>query len=243
MQQPLFIKKRYRVTQTLAAQEDYAAFLAVDVEDRDNRRVLINVYEGESRKHYVQQLSSVTNVPEFGGITMDGRSLCAFFTHFDGPGINDVFYRGAKHDWQTRLFYAGELFHLALRLSQTVPEIGCAAFRSENLIVKTEEERLVVNCVLRPVPYASQREMVFLLIDQVLKVLLTRWDSAPKEVEFTTVLAASEFSSIPALYSYWLEYERAIRAQYTAIDKKSSFHKFFYRLFQNIGRMFSRKMR
>lgn len=243
MQQPLLIKNRYRVTRTLCAQQDYAALLAVDIEDAENAQALVNVYEGDVRKRYVDCLSALSGVPEFRQLTVDRGSLCAFFEYHSGPNIDDVFHKGAKYDWQTRCYYAGELFHLALRLSQTVPEAGCAAFLSENLIPRLSEERLLVNYVMAPVNYSSHREMVFLLIDQVKKVLLTRWDSAPKEVEFTTVLSLSEFPSVTALYSFWLAYEKAIRAQYTAIDKKSKFHKFFYYLIQNVLRLVRRKGR
>lgn len=42
----MLIRSRYKVTHVQLAQEGYAALLAVDIESRDKREYLLNVYVG-----------------------------------------------------------------------------------------------------------------------------------------------------------------------------------------------------
>ena len=58
---------------------------------------------------------------------LEGESLVTVFDDCGGVPIDQVFYRGDRHSWQTRLDYAQALLHRALSMADLPPEVSCAA--------------------------------------------------------------------------------------------------------------------
>ena len=236
----MLIRSRYKVTYVQKAQEDYAALLAVDIESRDKKEYLLNVYEGELIKRYVGCFDQLKHCPEYQGMFMDQGSLVAVFDAAGGEPIDKVFYRGAKVEWQKRLSYADQLFHLGLCISDFPPEISCAALYSENLRIKPLEDRMVLQYQIQPTQGMNQREAAFLLIDQVKKILLRRFASPDAEVQFLESLDQQVFLSPVALYSHWLQHREAITAGYRALEGKVALQRWLYLIFRNLLRAFRR---
>lgn len=237
----ILIKSRYKVTHVLHAEEDYAALMTVDVESRDKEEYLLNVYAGALIKQYVDVFDRLRHCPVYGGMFIDqGDSLVAAFRAQGGQPIDEVFFRGAKLDWQLRMDFAEALFHLALMISDYPPEVSCAAFLSHNLRMLVNERRVAVNYEVRPLPDMNARELVYLAIDQIKKVLLLRYDSPAEEVKFLETLDNNVFLTPVALYSHWQRNKKAIQADYEKLYGKSGLQRMLYLLVQNIWRFFRR---
>lgn len=236
--QAILIRSRYKVTYVAHAQEDYAALLAVDVESRDKREYLLNVYEGGLIKAYIGSYDRLRHCPQYHGIFMDRGSLVAVFDAVGGEPIDKVFYRGAKISWEKRLAFAQELFELGLRISDFPAEISCAALLSENLRLFPQEERIALQYQIRPMDGMNPREAAFLLIDQAKKILLRRFDSPEAEIRFLESLDNQVFASPVALYRHWTAHREAITADYQALYAKVALQRCLYLIFRNLLRGF-----
>jgi len=215
----ILIKSRYKVTQVLYACEDYAALLAVDLESRDKTEYLLNVYDGTHGRRYVGIFEQLRHCREYMEKFVSDGALTVVFTFKPATGIDDVFYKGAVNDWLTRVHYAQLLFHLALSVSDFPPEIACAAFLSRNLKVLPSDKQLAVNYVIPPMDDLNAREVIFLLSDQVRKVLTRRFCMSVLERKFLESLEANAFTSIIALYSEWQEVMKTITVEYERVYK------------------------
>lgn len=232
----MLIRSRYKVTHVQSAKKNYAALLAVDIEGRDKREYLLNVYEGELVKQYVGCFDQLRHCPEYRGIFMDQGSLVAVFDSVEGEPIDQVFYRGAAVDWKQRVSFADQLFHLGLCISDFPPEISCAALLSENLRIKTLEGRIVLRYQIEPLEGMNQREAALLLVDQARKILLRRFNSPDAEIVFLESLEEQVFLSPVELYRHWLQHRQAITDGYQALDAKVSLQRWLYLLFRNLVR-------
>ncbi len=236
-------KARYKVTHTLCSRPDHEAIVCVDVEDREKRECLINVYRAGAAARYVACFDSLRHCGEFRGMFLADGALNAVFALCGGKPIDEVFYRGADIAWQTRLRFAEELFHLGLAISDFPAEIACAAMLSENLRVFPEENRVGVNYVVAPVDWASQREAALLAADQAKKILLRRFSSPKEEIRFLDGLEAGAFQTPVALYAYWQANKSAIWQDYERLYAKPSLGRALYLFFQTIARWFKRKLK
>ena len=232
----ILIRSRYKVTHIQHAQDQYAALMAVDLESRDKREYLLNVYEGQLVKTYVDSFDRLRHCPAYHGIFMDKGSLVAVFDAVDGAPIDQVFYKGAEVSWQERVDAAQALFHLGLSISDYPPEIACAALLSDNLRIWPKEGRLEVQYQVLPLADMNPREEALLLMDQVKKVLLRRFSSPKAEIRFLDSLEEQAFLTPVALYSHWLRAKEGIIADYEALEAKSSLQLALYLCFQNLGR-------
>ena len=212
----ILIRSRYKVTHIQHAQDQYAALMAVDLESRDKREYLLNVYEGQLVKTYVDSFDRLRHCPAYHGIFMDKGSLVAVFDAVDGAPIDQVFYKGAQVSWQERVDAAQALFHLGLSISDYPPEIACAALLSDNLRFWPKEGRLEVQYQVRPMEDMNPREEALLLMDQIKKVLLRRFSSPKAEIRFLDSLEEQAFLTPVALYSHWLRAKEGIIADYEA---------------------------
>ena len=236
----MLIRSRYKVTHVQLAQEGYAALLAVDIESRDKREYLLNVYEGELVKRYVACFDQLRHCPQYHGMFMDRGSLVAVFDSVEGDPIDQVFYRGAAVEWKKRVLFADQLFHLGLCLSDFPPEISCAAFLSENLLLKPLEDRMVLRYQVAPMEGMNRREAALLLADQAKKILLRRFRSPDAEIAFLEGLEAQVFLSPVELYGDWLQHRQAITDGYQALEAKVPLQRGLYLLFRNLARGFRR---
>lgn len=236
----ILIRSRYKVTHIQYAQDQYAALQAVDLESREKREYLLNVYEGELVKSYVDSFDRLRHCAAYHGLFMDQGSLVALFDAVGGTPIDQVFFKGAEVTWQERVDAAQALFHLGLSISDYPPEIACAALLSENLRFWPKEGRLEVHYQVRPMEGMNQREEALLLLDQVKKVLLRRYASPKAEIRFLDSLEKQVFLTPVALYSHWSMAKEEIIADYEALEARSSLQRALYLFFQNVGRLAKR---
>ncbi len=237
----ILIRSRYKVTFVPYACEGYAAMQAVDVESRDKREYLLNVYEDQWVRPYVAAYASLQHYSGFHGVFMDEGSLVAVFDAVGGTPIDQVFFRGAQLPWQTRLAFAQELFHLGLTLADQPPELACASLLSENLRLWPKEGRLAVSAQLRPMENMNQREAAFLVIDQVKKVLLRRFSSPKEEINFLDSLEEQTFPTPVALYAHWTQAAGKLREDYEQLYAKPALQRWLYLAFQNALRFVKRR--
>ena len=170
-------------------------------------------------------------------------ALVAMFRMQSGNPIDEVFFKGSKHDWGVRLEFAQELFHLALSMADFPPEISCAAFLSDNLRVFYHERRLAVNYAVKPLAQMNARELCYLAIDQVKKVLLRRFASPPAEHRFLDGLDEQLFLTPVSLYSYWVQSREELKADYEKLAAKEGLSRFLYLFFQNLLRIGKRLLK
>ena len=230
------IRSRYKVTHVRLAKENYAALLAVDIESRDKREYLLNVYEGDLVKRYVDCFDRLRHCPQYHGIFMDRGSLVAVFDEAEGEPIDQVVYRGASVSWQKRIAFADQLFHPGLSISDFPPEISCAALLSENLLFRPLEDRILPRYQVVPMEGMNPREAALLLADQAKKILLRRFASPDAEITFLESLEEQVFHTPVELYGHWLQHRPAIVQGYEALDAKVALQRWLYLVFRNLVR-------
>ena len=235
------IKEQYKVTQVLCTSQNYAAFQAVDITDREKHTVLLNAYEGELLKEYLHYYDKLKYCGDYKGMFISGETLITVFDFKHGTPIDKVFFKGAEVTAQDRLAFAQELFHLALSAADFPYEIGCCSFLSENLILNTADKTLAVNYLVRPLGELNERELIFLLTDQIKKVFLRRFTAARSETAFLERLEYGEFTSVVELYSSWLKAKEVIEEEYKMISEKTALARFIYLLMSIVKRRLKRK--
>lgn len=228
----LLIKGQYKVICVLYAEESYAALQAVDIRSREKRPYLLNVYEGAYLKPYIRCFHDLRGCGDFREMFIWEKSLVAVFACRQGLPIDQVFYKGAKVDWRFRMKMARDLFRQALLMSDFPPRISCAALLSEN--VRVSAESLGVNYMVRPLAETNQRELVFLLCDQVQKVLALRWDSPWQERAFVRALCRGEERSVAAAYGRWAAAEPELQAAYEELADRDRLNRALYLLRMNL---------
>ena len=214
----MLVRSWYKITQILRAGEEYATFVAVDIESREKTECLLNVYEGDLGRRFADGFEKLQHCPEYMGMFVTNGALVAVFKQkMVGNSIDDLFYKGARVDWKTRLGYAQKLIHLALSVWEYPPEIGCATFLTENLCVMRDGMQLSVNYSIPPINGANRRELIMLMSDQIRKVLAKRFAMSVKELDFLDKLHT--YTSVPVLYSEWQDISRELAEEYERTDK------------------------
>ena len=104
----MLVRERYKIVRVLEARENYAFAEAVDILDREKHTCLLNIYEGPLLRAYLPCFDQMQGCPAFQGMFLDGESLVTVFVDCKGVPIDQVFYRGDRHGWRTRLDYAGQ---------------------------------------------------------------------------------------------------------------------------------------
>lgn len=231
----LLIKERYKVICVLYAEESYAALQAVDIQSREKKLCLLNVYEGAYLKRYIRCFHDLHNCDSYREMFVWEESLITVFDYRKGRCIDQVFFKGATVEWRFRLKTAQALFHQALSMAGFPPEISCAALLSDNVQVFPEEESLEVSYAVRPLEEMNERELVFLLTDQIQKILLCRWDSPKRERRFVRELCDGTDRSVVTVYGKWVAAEPEIRAEYEMIESKGALAKTLSLLAMNLS--------
>ena len=219
----ILIRERYKVIRVLDVQEDYAFAEVVDILDREKRSYLFNIYEGPLLRAYIPCFDQLEECDSFRGMFLEGDSLIAMFDPCGGKVIDRVFYRGAKHSWQTRLAFAELLLHKAMSLSNLPPAVSCAAMLSENVFVDLEGEAIRLRFKVVPLEEMNGRELVFLTVDQLRKIFVPRFDSGQAEMAFLDLLEEGRCVTAVQLYALWREQKERIEADYQKMDKKNFF--------------------
>ena len=215
------INSRYKVTRILHAEPDYAALQAVDIESREKTEYLLNVYEGALGRRYADCFDRLQYCPEYMEMFLTDGALVAVFKLDTSADIDAFFYKGADIPLETRVSYAGALFHLALCVFNYPPEISCAVLFSQNLHVRPTDKGFAANYIIAPIDGLqagpNHREFFYLLYDQVKKIFLLRFDSEDAEIELLEdmrqALERGGNISMSALYAHWLDIGEEMLAQ------------------------------
>lgn len=239
----LLVRERYKIVRVLEAREHYACAEAVDILDRENRACLLNLYEGPLLQAYLPCFDRLSTCPEFWEMFLEGASLVTVFGDCGGTPIDQVFYRGDRHSWQTRLDYAQALLHRALSMADLPPEVSCAALLSENVLVDSRGGGLRLRFRVTPLEGMNPRELALLACDQVYKILRPRFASAREELELLDQLDRGMCRNVVELYALWREREGAIRAAYERLDKKNFFRRWCALLWGRARRLAARRKR
>lgn len=239
----LLIRKRYKVLRIITRQQDYALLEAVDISDRETPACLLNLYEGELLHRYARIFTGLQqeDCPGFRGMFLQQGTLVTVFDLSKGEPIDNVFYRGDAWSWQDRLFYAELLLHKALSLANLPPELSCAALLSDNVLVDTNERRIQVRWMLRPLGEMNPRETVLLAADQVRKILPVTLRAGKEELRFRDELCSGAFRNVVSLYGRWREAEQAIRAEREEFESKNFIRRALILLCRSIFRRSSRR--
>jgi hypothetical protein len=219
----MLIRERYKVVRVLDARENYAFLEAVDIQDREKSNCVLNLYEGPLLRDFLSCFDRLSDCPEYRGMFVTGETLVAVFDRYEGRTIDEVFYRGADHDWKTRLTYAELLLHQALSLANLPPEVSCAALLSNNILVDLPGERIRLRWHVAPLGGMNGRELAWLAGDQVKKILLPRFSSPMEELEFLEQADSGACLSVVRLYALWRKEREKIRSAYEALDQKNPF--------------------
>lgn len=239
----MLVRERYKVVRVPDVREDYAFAEAVDILDREKSGCLLNLYEGPLLRAYLPCFDKLTSCPEYLGMFLEGETLVTVFRDCVGTPIDQVFYRGDKHDWKTRLEYAEQLFHRALSMADLPPEVSCAVFLSENLLVDERNRELRLRYHVVPLEGMNARELVYLTSDQAHKILLSRFASPREELEFLDELDRGTCRSVVQLYGLWRERGPVIQAAYENLEKKNFFWRWCTLLWGRIRRLAARRKR
>lgn len=240
----MLIRERYKVTRVLYAEENYAFAEAVDILDREMTPYLLNIYEGPLKWRYLGYLDQLADCPEYHGMFLAGESLVTVFQVRQGREIDAVFFRGASFSWEERLDLTQALLHLALSQANIPPDVSCSALLSENVLVRVREKAFALRYMVRPLEGMNQRELVYLVGDQVKKILLRRFASVDAELAFLALLDAGTCHTVVQLYAAWREALPGIRGAYEKLYHKNKFKRGCSLLWLNIRRkLFGQKRR
>lgn len=223
----MLIRERYKVIQVLDAQQNYAFLEAVDIQDREKRACFLNLYDGPLLSVYLDCFDRLEGLPGYLRMLIEEDSLVTVFETAWGTTIDQVFYKGTKHPWRVRLAFAELLLHTALSLADLPPQISCPLMLSDNVLIDLEEERLRLRWHLIPMEGMTCRELVYLTVDQLKKILLERFDSPMEELMFLRELDRGICPSVVQLYALWRRERETIQAAYEELEKKNFIKRWF----------------
>jgi len=234
----ILIRERYKVVQVLWRAENYAAVEAVDIQERENPTLLMNLYGGELLHRYGEIYAGMKDsCPAFRGMFLEDGVLAAVFQPpRQGVPIDWLFFRGDRWSWPDRLNAAGVVMHLALSMAALPPEVSCAALYADNLLLNPDEGSACARYLIRPVGEMTPRELTLLAGDQLKKLLPRRWSSCDRQLEMLDRLELGDFPSIVPMYAWWRREEEEIRADAEALAQKNFVSRFFLLLWKNIKR-------
>ena len=75
----ILIRERYKVVQVLWRAENYAAVEVVDIQERENPSLLVNLYGGELLHRYGEIYAGMKDCPAFRGMFLEDGALAAVF--------------------------------------------------------------------------------------------------------------------------------------------------------------------
>lgn len=218
----MLVRERYKVVRVLSTEEHYALWEAVDIQDRETPRRLLNVYEGPLLRRYAGVLDRMGARPGYHGMFLAEERLVAVFDDCQGRTIGQVFYRGDHWDWKSRLAFAHALMQYALNLADLPPEVGCSALQPENLLADAAETRFRTRSQISPMAEPDGRTLPLLAAARLRSILRPRFSSAGAELDLLERLERPPVSGIVPAYALWLEAREDIRAEHEALDEKNA---------------------
>lgn len=237
----ILVRERYKVVRVPDSRENYAFAEAVDILDREMNGCLLNVYEGPLLRQYLPCFDRLEGCGAFQCVFLDGESLVAVFRDCGGVPIDQIFYKGDRHSWQDRLYYAGQLVQQVLNLADLPPEMACALLLSDNVRVDQVNRKICLRFHAVPMEGMNPREVAYLAGDQVGKILRPRLSSPREELDFLDELARGSCTSPVQFYALWRARGGAIQDAYEALQKKNVVRRWCSLLVGRVKRWFQRQ--
>lgn len=234
----IIVKSRYKVTRVVYAETGYAALEAVNIEERGNPEVLLNVYEGEARKRFIRWFDSYSRCADFIECFISGESFVVAFRLNSGEAIDEVFYLDSKHTPEERILYADRLLTELIKIADIPYDISCPAMLSDNILLNLKDHAVSFRWQLRPLAETNERELICLTTDQLEKILIKRISAADSERDFMDELNSGKIVNMSALYSLWLDKKPVIEEEYKLINGKNFFSRWIYLLWHALKRKF-----
>ena len=206
------IQERYKIEYRITESEDYVAYRGVDIEDREKKVYLLNVYSGSNAKKFVKVFLDLKNCPEYKGLIVEEGCLIAVFDYRSGEKIVDVFKKNAHRSEEYRLKSAGQLLNIGLIAESYPDEIRKRMINYKNFCVKASSERIDINFMLEPETYNNDYLQILI---NCLRVILPRSFSEPeKEREFFLDLKKRPVKDGIELYARWKKAFPDIESEY-----------------------------
>ena len=221
----MLVRERYKVVRVPDSREDYAFAEAVDILDREMSGCLLNLYEGPLLRRYLPCFDHLKGCAALKNVFVDGETLVAVFQDCGGAPIDQVFYKGDRHSWQDRLYYAGQLCQEVLNLADYPQEVACALLLSDNVRVDQVNRAIVLRFHAAPLEDMNPRETAYLAGDQLQKILHPRLTSPREELEFLDQLERGDCPGPVQFYARWRAHSPAIQGAYEALDHKNFVHR------------------
>lgn len=238
----MVVRERYKVVRVPDSRENYAFAEAVDILDREMSGCLLNLYEGPLLRQYLPCFDQLKGCAALENVFLDGESLVAVFQDCKGTPINQVFYKGDRHSWRDRLYYAGQLCQEVLNLADYPQEVACALLLSDNVRVDLLNRKICLR--FHAVPLEEEmnpRETAYLGGDQLYKILRPRLSSPREELDFLDELDRHVCTSPVQLYALWKARGRKIQEAYEILEKKNFVHRWCALLVGRAKRWFARR--
>ena len=237
----MLVRERYKVIRVSDSRENYAFAEAVDILDREMGGCLLNLYEGPLLRRYLPCFQQLEGCPAFRGMFLEGESLAAVFQDCGGVPIDQVFYKGDRHSWQDRLYYAGQLLQAVLNLADFPPEAACALLLSHNVRVDPANRKICLRFHIVPMEGMNAREAALLAGDQLRKILRPRFSSPREELELLDELDRGSCHNVVQLYSLWRARSGEIEEACQALEKKNFVRRWCSLLLGRVRRRIARR--
>ena len=237
----MLVRERYKVIRVSDSRENYAFAEAVDILDREMGGCLLNLYEGPLLRRYLPCFQQLEGCPAFRGMFLEGESLAAVFQDCGGVPIDQVFYKGDRHSWQDRLYYAGQLLQAVLNLADFPPEAACALLLSHNVRVDPANRKICLRFHIVPMEGMNAREAALLAGDQLRKILRPRFSSPREELELLDELDRGSCLNVVQLYSLWRARSGEIETACQALEKKNFVRRWCSLLMGRVRRRIARR--
>jgi hypothetical protein len=156
--------------------------------------------------------------------------LTAVFRYSKATRFSDVFNKNSRLLWQERLDYTQLLFHHALSVSGYPDEVALAALEPDNILVKLNDKKLVINYIISPAVSDVKKNVISQLAIPARIILTSCSRLLSGEQDFLKQLESQSPGSIASVYSAWQSLKTELTIEYEKLDKMNFITRWFYLL-------------
>ncbi len=226
------IQSKYKIECTLKESEDYVAYRAVDIEDREKKSVILNVYSGRYVKEFVKVFHDLGNCRDYKSMFLYENKVASVFAWNTGEPFSHIFKKKADLDIEYRVKSADQMFHIGLLVDSYPEEIRKCVLIEDNFRVKHASEQIVLNFLIDP---GEKNDPVAVVIEKEVRKILPKGFRVPiVQREFFMNLEECPPKDGKELFERWREAKTPISEAWAAIQKKASIERFFSLIFMNI---------
>ena len=226
------IQGKYKIECTLRASEDYVAYRAVDIEDREKKSVILNVYSGQYVKEFVKVFHDLGNCGDYKGMFLYDGKIASIFKWNTGENFSQIFKKKADLSIEYRMKSGDQLFHIGLLVDSYPEEIRRSVLCDDNFRVKQASEEIVLNFLISP---DKKHVSVAKVIESKVRTVFPRGFTVPiVQREFFLSLEEKPPEDGKELFERWREYKEPIADAWKKSMKRGSIERFFEIIFMNI---------